>query len=67
MGRNLKLKVEMHACGNADLAPIFFATSLDFENAVKDPDFFDTHLNRLYEKLLSFPIPTIASIGGHCL
>lgn len=41
--------------------------SLDFENAISDPNFFDTHLNKVYEKLLSFPIPTVASIGGHAL
>lgn len=40
---------------------------LDFENAISDPNFFDTHLNKVYEKLLSFPIPTVASIGGHAL
>ncbi|PWN92692.1 ClpP/crotonase [Acaromyces ingoldii] len=43
----------------------FYSNGLDFENAISDPNFFDTHLNKVYEKLLSFPIPTVASIGGH--
>lgn len=55
-----------HACSHADQS-LPSPASLDFENATKDPDFFDTHLNRVYEALLTFPIPTIASIGGHCL
>lgn len=40
-------------------------TGLDFERAIADPNFFDDLLNPLYTKLLSFPIPTVASIGGH--
>ncbi len=44
----------------------FFSNGLDFESAISDPDFFDHALNPVYEKLLTFPIPTVASIGGHC-
>ncbi|PWN54202.1 ClpP/crotonase [Violaceomyces palustris] len=42
-----------------------YSNGLDLEKAMKDPDFFDEVLFKLYEKLLTFPIPTIASIGGH--
>ncbi|GAC95162.1 enoyl-CoA hydratase [Pseudozyma hubeiensis SY62] len=50
--------------GTADSAKIY-SNGLDFENAIADPNFFDTHLNALYEKLLTFPIPTIAAVNGH--
>lgn len=43
----------------------FFSNGLDFEAAISDPDFFDKYLNPVYEKLLSFPIATVASVGGH--
>jgi enoyl-CoA hydratase/carnithine racemase len=52
--------------GSTDAKSKFYSNGLDFEKAVADPNFFDTHLNRVYELLLSFPIPTVASIGGHC-
>ncbi|EPQ26962.1 uncharacterized protein PFL1_05597 [Pseudozyma flocculosa PF-1] len=42
-----------------------YSNGLDLEAAIADPNFFDDCLNTLYEKLLTFPIPTIASIGGH--
>lgn len=42
-----------------------YSNGLDFEKAIEDPNFFDTHLNALYEKLLTFPIPTIAALNGH--
>ncbi|KAN0059827.1 hypothetical protein ACQY0O_008401 [Thecaphora frezii] len=42
-----------------------FSNGLDLEKAIADPNFFDHFLNRLFEKLLTFPIPTIASVGGH--
>ncbi|CAO1628571.1 unnamed protein product [Sympodiomycopsis kandeliae] len=43
----------------------FFSNGLDFANAIADPDFFDKFLFPVYEKLLTFPVPTVASIGGH--
>ncbi|UZJ55461.1 hypothetical protein CBS101457_004781 [Exobasidium rhododendri] len=52
--------------GQTDEKSKFYSNGLDFENAIADPNFFDTHLNRVLETLLSFPMPTIASIGGHC-
>jgi enoyl-CoA hydratase/carnithine racemase len=52
--------------GQTDEKAKFYSNGLDFEKATSDPNFFDTHLNRVYEVLLSFPIPTIASLGGHC-
>ena len=42
--------------GTSDNAKIY-SNGLDFENAIADPHFFDRHLNELYEKLLTFPIP----------
>lgn len=50
--------------GTSDTAKIF-SNGLDFENAIADPHFFDTHLNALYEKLLTLPIPAIAAVNGH--
>ena len=52
--------------GQADEKAKFYSNGLDFESATSDPNFFDTHLNRVYEMLLTFPMPTVASIGGHC-
>lgn len=43
----------------------FFSNGLDFANAIADPDFFDKSLFPVYEKLMTFPLPTVASIGGH--
>lgn len=43
----------------------FFSNGLDFANAIADPNFFDRYLFPVYEKLLTFPLPTVASIGGH--
>ncbi|CEH16130.1 3-HYDROXYACYL-COA DEHYDRATASE 1 [Ceraceosorus bombacis] len=43
----------------------FFSNGLDFEAAIADEHFFDQCLMPVYERLLSFPIPTIASVGGH--
>ncbi|SNX85015.1 uncharacterized protein MEPE_03724 [Melanopsichium pennsylvanicum] len=51
--------------GGTDASAKIFSNGLDFEKAVADPRFFDTHLNALYEKLLTFPIPTIAAVNGH--
>ncbi|CDR88430.1 uncharacterized protein SPSC_04257 [Sporisorium scitamineum] len=51
--------------GGVDASAKIYSNGLDFEKATADPHFFDTHLNALYEKLLTFPIPTIAAINGH--
>lgn len=51
--------------GGTDPSAKIFSNGLDFENAIADPHFFDRHLNTLYEKLLTFPIPTIAAVNGH--
>ena len=42
-----------------------FSNGLDLANAVADPKFFDEVLNVLFKELLTLPIPTVASIGGH--
>lgn len=51
--------------GGTDAGAKIYSNGLDFEKAIEDPNFFDTHLNNLYEKLLTFPIPTVAAINGH--
>jgi enoyl-CoA hydratase/carnithine racemase len=45
----------------------FYSNGLDFEAAIADATFFDECLFPAYERLLSFPIPTIASVNGHAL
>jgi len=44
----------------------FFSNGLDFANAIKNPDFFPLIFNPLISQLVTFPIPTIAVINGHC-
>jgi len=44
----------------------FFSNGLDFASIVSDPNFFPCTFNPLLERLLTFPIPTIAAINGHC-
>ncbi|KIS68647.1 uncharacterized protein UMAG_03220 [Mycosarcoma maydis] len=51
--------------GGVDASAKIFSNGLDLERAMADPTFFDTHLNALYEKLLTLPIPTIAAVNGH--
>ncbi|KAJ3997171.1 ClpP/crotonase-like domain-containing protein [Lentinula boryana] len=44
----------------------FFSNGLDFVNSQKDPNFFQLTFDPLIERILTFPIPTIAAINGHC-
>ncbi|TRM64837.1 ClpP/crotonase-like domain-containing protein [Schizophyllum amplum] len=44
----------------------FFSNGLDYERALADPNFFIHTLNPLFARLITFPIPTIAAINGHC-
>ncbi|KAI0329073.1 ClpP/crotonase [Cubamyces sp. BRFM 1775] len=47
----------------------FFSNGLDWDNIIKDPNFstnfFPTVFNPLIQRLLSFPIPTVAAVNGH--
>ncbi|KAK2460907.1 hypothetical protein APHAL10511_007377 [Amanita phalloides] len=44
----------------------FFSNGLDFENISKDANFFPHTFNPLLARLLTFPLPIIAAINGHC-
>jgi len=44
----------------------FFSNGLDFANAIKNPMFFPLIYNQLMKRLITFPIPVIAVINGHC-
>ncbi|KAF8623726.1 hypothetical protein AX17_007422 [Amanita inopinata Kibby_2008] len=44
----------------------FFSNGLDFANVLKDHNFFAHTFNPLLARLLTFPLPTIAAINGHC-
>ncbi|KAK7690621.1 hypothetical protein QCA50_005720 [Cerrena zonata] len=48
----------------------FFSNGLDYDNLTKDPhysvNFFPHVYNPLMRRLISFPIPTVAAINGHC-
>ncbi|PCH41401.1 ClpP/crotonase [Wolfiporia cocos MD-104 SS10] len=48
----------------------FFSNGLDWDNLVKDPtfatNFFPLVFNPFLRRLLTFPIPTVAAVNGHC-
>jgi len=44
----------------------FFSNGLDYANSLKNPNFFQLTMNPMLCRLLTFPIPTIAAINGHC-
>jgi len=45
----------------------FFSNGLDFAHAIRDPvGFFHGGFNLMMKRLLTFPIPTVAAINGHC-
>ncbi|KDR78919.1 hypothetical protein GALMADRAFT_244576 [Galerina marginata CBS 339.88] len=44
----------------------FFSNGLDYANSSKDPNFFPLTFNPMLRRLLTYPIPTIAAINGHC-
>jgi len=43
----------------------FFSNGLDFDSVAQDTSFFPTVFNPVLNRLLSFPIPTIAAVNGH--
>ncbi|KDQ57235.1 hypothetical protein JAAARDRAFT_70164 [Jaapia argillacea MUCL 33604] len=44
----------------------FFSNGLDYDSIKNDANFFTLTFNPLLKRVLSFPIPTIAAINGHC-
>lgn len=45
----------------------FFSNGIDFAHAIRNPvPFFIGGYNLLMKRLLTFPIPTLAAINGHC-
>ena len=42
-----------------------FSNGLDLFAAIADPNFFKDVLDRMFHAFLTFPIPTVASLGGH--
>lgn len=45
----------------------FYSNGLDLSEALTSDHFFQHVLNRLYKKLLLYPIPTVAAINGHAM
>jgi Delta3-Delta2-enoyl-CoA isomerase len=43
----------------------FYSNGLDYENAIKDPNFFKGSLFPLWRRLVTYPMPTMALINGH--
>jgi enoyl-CoA hydratase/carnithine racemase len=44
----------------------FFSNGLDLANSSKDPNFFQMTFDPMLMRLLTYPIPIIAAINGHC-
>ncbi|KAJ9634131.1 uncharacterized protein PV06_09678 [Exophiala oligosperma] len=45
--------------------PKFYSNGLDFENAIRDPNFFPGSLYPLWRRLITYPMPTVALMNGH--
>jgi len=44
----------------------FFSNGFDFPSIVNDPEWFSVIFDPLLLYLLTFPLPTVAAINGHC-
>ncbi|KAH7165297.1 enoyl-CoA hydratase/isomerase family protein [Dactylonectria macrodidyma] len=45
--------------------PKFYSNGLDLEHAITTPGFWSDSIYRLWERLLTYPMPTLALIPGH--
>ncbi|KAK5459870.1 hypothetical protein LTS15_003999 [Exophiala xenobiotica] len=43
----------------------FYSNGPDYENAIRDPNFFPNSLFPLWRRLIAYPMPTIALMNGH--
>ena len=46
--------------------PRFYSNGLDLETAIATPGFFERELYPLWRRFLTYPMPTVALINGHC-
>ena len=46
--------------------PRFYSNGLDLDTAISTPGFFERELYPLWRRFLTYPMPTVALINGHC-
>lgn len=44
----------------------FFCNGFDYQSVISDPNWFAVTFDPLLVRLLTFPIPTVVAINGHC-
>lgn len=45
--------------------PKFYSNGLELEKALSTPGFFEEYLYRLFRRLMTYPMPTLALVNGH--